>query len=98
MMSIDVSVFVPLTRLKRKNECVQCDFLERYVVENNDDDRVIDVFALVVYDTLIFPQSPGYIDVAVVDLIEQIDSQINPVPTIIAETIRSLNYYRRKGE
>ena len=39
-----------------------------------------------------------YIDAAVVDLIEQILNQANPVPTIIAETIRSLNYCRRKGE
>ena len=33
-----------------------------------------------------------------VDLIEQIDNQANPVPTIIAETIRSLNYFRRKKD
>ena len=68
MTNIDASVFVPITRLKGKNECVQCDFLERYI------------------------------DATVVDLIEQIDNQVNPVPTIIAETIRSLNYYRRKGK
>ena len=72
--------------------------LERHIIENNDDDRVIDIFAQVVYDTLIFLQSPGYVDAAVVDLIEQIDNQVNPVPTIVVETIRSLNYYRRKSE
>ena len=98
MTSIDASVFVPITRLKGKNECVQCDFLERYIIENNNDDWVIDIFALVVYGTLIFPQSLGYIDTIVVDLIEQIDNQVNPVPAIVPETIRSLNYYRRKDE
>ena len=98
MTNIDASVFVLITRLKGKNECVQYDFLERYIIENNNDDRVIDIFALVVYETLIFPQSPGYIDAIVVDLIEQIDNQVNLVPAIIAETIRSLNYCRRKGE
>ena len=98
MTNMDANVFVPITRLKEKNECVQCDFLERYIIENNNNDRVKDIFALVVYGTLIFPQSPRYIDAAVVDLIEQIDNQANPVPTIIAETIRSLNYCRRKGE
>ena len=51
-----------------------------------------------VYETLIFLQSPRYIDATVVDLIEQIDNQVNPVPAIIVETIRSLNYYRRKRE
>ena len=67
---MDASVFVPMTRLKEKNECVQSDFLEGYIIQNNNDDRVIDIFALVVYDTLIFLQSLGYVDTAVVDLIE----------------------------
>ena len=98
MTNMDANIFVPITRVKGKNECVQCDFLERYIIENNNDDRVKDIFALVVYGTLIFPQSPGYIDATVVDLIEQIDNQVNLVPAIMVETIRSLNYYRRKGE
>ena len=55
MTNIDASVFVPVTRLKGKNKCVQYHFLERYVIENNNDDRVIDMFALAVYRTLIFP-------------------------------------------
>ena len=55
MMNVDASVFIPLTRQKGKNKCVQCDFLERYIIENNDDDWVIDIFAMVVYGTLIFP-------------------------------------------
>ena len=88
MTSIDASVFVPMTRLKGKNECVQSDFLEGYIIQNNNDDRVIDIFALVVYGTLIFPQSPGYVDAAVVDLIEQVDHQVNPIPVIIAETFQ----------
>ena len=96
MTNIDASVFVPITRLKGKNECVQYDFLERYIIENNNDDQVKDIFALVVYGTLIFPQSLGYIDAAVVNLAEQIDNQINLVPAIIAETIRSLNYCRKE--
>ena len=56
------------------------------------------MFALVVYGIIIFPQSSGYVDVAVVDLIEQINCSVNPVLVIIAKTIRSLNYCRRKGE
>ena len=55
MTNMNANVFVPITRLKRKNECVQCDFLERHIIENNNDDRVKDIFALVVYETLIFP-------------------------------------------
>ena len=92
MMSMDAGVFVPLTKLKGKNECVQSDFLEGYIIQNKHDDRVIDIFALVVYGTLVFPQSSGYVDAAVVDLIEQVDNQVNPVLAIIAETFHSLNY------
>ena len=98
MMNVDASVFVPITRQKGKNECVQYDFLESFIIENNNNDRIIDIFALLVYDTLIFPQSSGYVDTAVVDLIEQIDNQVNPVLIIVAETIRSLNYCRTKGK
>ena len=98
MTNIDVSVFVPVTRLKGKNECVQSDFLEGYVTHNNNDDRVIGIFALVVYGILIFLQSPGYVDAVVIDLIEQVDNQVNPVPVIITETIRYLNYCRRNHE
>ena len=97
-MNIDASFLVSTTRQKGKNECVQRDFLERYIIENNDDDRVIDIFALVVYGTLIFPQSLGYVDAAVVDLIEQMDNQANHIPAIIVETIQLLNFCRRKGK
>ena len=34
MMNVDASLLVSVTRLKRKNECIQCDFLERYMIEN----------------------------------------------------------------
>ena len=47
------------------------------MIENNDNDRVIDIFRLVVYKILIFPQSPGYVDTVVVDLIEK--SIIKPI-------------------
>ena len=67
MMNVDASLLVSVTKLKGKNKCVQYDFLERYMIENNEDDRVIDIFGLVVYEILIFPQSPGYVDAAVVD-------------------------------
>ena len=68
------------------------------MIENNNDDRVIDIFGLVVYGILIFPQSPRDVDAAVVDLIEQINNQANLVPAIVTETIRSSNFYRWKGD
>ena len=38
MMSMDANVFVPLTKLKGKNECVQSNFLEGYIIQNEHDD------------------------------------------------------------
>ena len=32
MTGMDASVFVPMTRLTGKNECVQSDFLEGYII------------------------------------------------------------------
>ena len=37
----------------------------------------------------------GYIEMAVVDTFEQIQHDSNPLLAILAETFRSLNYYRR---
>ena len=85
MMNMDANVFIPMTR-------------QRYIIENNDDDRVINIFTLVVYSTLVFPQSPGYVNATVVNLIEQIDNQANPIPAIVAETIRSLNFCKKKRQ
>ena len=98
MTSMDASVFVPMIRLKGKNECEQSDFLEGYIIQNNHDDRVIDIFPLVVYSTLIFSHSPGYVDATVVDLIEQVDNQVNLISVIIVETFHFLNYCRRNCE
>ena len=55
MMNVDASLLVFMTRLKGKNECVQYDFLERYMIKNDGNDQVIDIFGLVVYGILIFP-------------------------------------------
>ena len=70
MMNIDTSVLISKTKKKGKNEYVQCDFFKQYITKNNDDDRVVDMFALIVYGAVIFPQSSGYIDAVVIDLIE----------------------------
>ena len=56
---------------------------------------MLDVFALTVYGLVIFPKVPGHVEVAVIDVIEQIEGQANPVPAIVAETFRTLNFCRR---
>ena len=84
-------------RKKGKNECFVWDFFKRYIAKNDGEDRVVDVFALVIYGLIIFLKVPRHVEVVVIDVIEQIESQANPMPTIVVETLRTLNYYRRNG-
>ncbi|MFQ6660657.1 hypothetical protein Gotur_029085 [Gossypium turneri] len=58
----------------------------------------VDLFALAVYGLIVFPKVLGNIEVAVVDFFQKLRQGINPVPTILAETFRSLNNCRKKGE
>ncbi|MBA0672975.1 hypothetical protein Goklo_024151, partial [Gossypium klotzschianum] len=57
-----------------------------------------DVFTLSIYRLIIFPKPLGYIDDAILDLFDQLDKRVTPIPTILAETFRSLNACRRVGE
>ncbi|MBA0756606.1 hypothetical protein Gogos_022364 [Gossypium gossypioides] len=58
----------------------------------------VDIFALSIYDLVIFPKALGHIDEAVTDLFNRLDKRVTPVPAILAEIFRSLNAYRRAGE
>ncbi|MBA0819311.1 hypothetical protein Gohar_022392, partial [Gossypium harknessii] len=40
----------------------------------------------------------GYVDEAVTDLFDRLDKRVTPIPVILAETFRSLNACRNKGE
>ncbi|MFQ6657708.1 hypothetical protein Gotur_027270, partial [Gossypium turneri] len=87
-------------QIKKKNEvsCIPWFSLRELVQNHPDNLRRIDLFALAIYGLVVFPKVLGYIEVAVVDFFEKLGQRINPVPTILAETFRSLNSYRRKGE
>ena len=54
MMNISANSLDSKTKQNGRNEYVQCNFLEEFISENNDDDKVVDMFALVVYETIIF--------------------------------------------
>ncbi|KAL1082035.1 hypothetical protein V6Z11_D09G106800 [Gossypium hirsutum] len=87
-------------QIKKKNEvsCVPWFSLRELVQNHPDTLRRIDLFALAIYGLAIFPKVLRHIEVAVVDFFEKLRQGINPVPTISAETFRSLNAYRKKGE
>ncbi|KAG8502458.1 hypothetical protein CXB51_000408 [Gossypium anomalum] len=58
----------------------------------------VNLFALAIYGLIVFPKVLGHIEVTVVDFFERLKQGINLVPTILAETFRSLSICRRKGE
>ncbi|MFQ6659528.1 hypothetical protein Gotur_028397 [Gossypium turneri] len=80
-------------------ERVTLNFSLQELVQNHPDTlRMMDLFALAIYRLVIFPKVLGHIEVAVVDFFEKLRQGINPAPTILAETFRSLNACRKKGE
>ncbi|MBA0729697.1 hypothetical protein Golax_025868 [Gossypium laxum] len=71
---------------------------EQQILAYPDTKKKVDVFALSIYGLVIFPKALGHIDEVVTDLFDQLDRRVTPVPTILAETFRSLNACRRTGE
>ncbi|MBA0805258.1 hypothetical protein Gohar_004786 [Gossypium harknessii] len=51
----------------------------------------VDVFTLSIYGLVIFLKALGHIDDAVLDLFDQLEKRVTPVPVILAETFKSLN-------
>ncbi|MFQ6660661.1 hypothetical protein Gotur_029085, partial [Gossypium turneri] len=78
--------------------CVPWFSLWELVQNHPDVLKRVDLFALAVYGLIVFPKVLGNIEVAVVDFFQKLRQGINPVPTILAETFRSLNNCRKKGE
>ncbi|MFQ6659898.1 hypothetical protein Gotur_028618 [Gossypium turneri] len=87
-------------QIKKKNEvsCVPWFSIRELVQNHLDILKRVDLFALAVYGLVVFPKVLGHIEVAVVDFFKKLRQRIKPVPTILAETFRSLNACRRKGE
>ena len=96
-MKVEEAVVEQNIRKKGKSECFVWDFFKRYITKNDGEDRVVDVFALTIYGLVIFSKVPEHIEVVVIDVIEQIENQANPVLAIVAKTLRTLNFCRRNG-
>ncbi|MBA0755278.1 hypothetical protein Gogos_020681 [Gossypium gossypioides] len=62
------------------------------------DDRHLPLFAFVVYGLIVFPKALGYVSVELADFLFQVEKRVNPAPAVLAKTIISLNFIRRKGE
>ncbi|MFQ6656503.1 hypothetical protein Gotur_026579 [Gossypium turneri] len=63
-----------------------------------DMKKRVDVFSLNIFGLVIFFKALGHVDEAVTDLFDPLDKRVTSVPTILAETFRSLNACRKVGE
>ncbi|MFQ6645139.1 hypothetical protein Gotur_019131, partial [Gossypium turneri] len=72
--------------------------LTHLVLAHPDIKKRVDVFALGIYDLVVFPKALGHIEEVVSDLFDRLDKRVTPVLTILAETFRSLNACQRAGK
>ncbi|MBA0785323.1 hypothetical protein Gotri_026162 [Gossypium trilobum] len=86
-------------RIKQKGDrkCIPWKNLRDLILAHPDTKNKVDVFALSVYRLVVFPKALGHIDEAVTNLFDLLDKRVTPVPTILAETFRSLNERQRVG-
>ncbi|MBA0818626.1 hypothetical protein Gohar_021281, partial [Gossypium harknessii] len=82
-------------RQKGESKCIPWKSLRDLILAHSDTKKKVDVFALSIYGLVIFPKALGHIDEAVLDLFDRLDRRVTVVPTILAETFRSLNACRR---
>ncbi|EOY05656.1 Gag-pro-like protein [Theobroma cacao] len=85
-------------RKKGDNECIPWSFLRSYIMKHRDTEQGQLVMALGIYGLVIFPKVLGHIEVGIIDFFEQVINKANHSPSILAETLRSLNYCQRKCE
>ncbi|MBA0881867.1 hypothetical protein Goshw_008837 [Gossypium schwendimanii] len=83
---------------KGDSKCIPWKNLKDLILAYPDTKKKVDVFALSVYGLVVFPKALGHVDEVVTNLFDRFDKRVTPVPTILAETFRSLNEYRRVGE
>ncbi|MBA0819656.1 hypothetical protein Gohar_021634 [Gossypium harknessii] len=79
---------------KGDSKCIPWKSLRDLILVHPDIKKKVDVFSLSIYGLMIFPRALGYVDETVTDLFDRLDKRVTPVPTILAETFRSLSAYR----
>ncbi|KAG8482726.1 hypothetical protein CXB51_024333 [Gossypium anomalum] len=89
-----------VARIKQKGDskCIPWRNLRDLILAHLDVKKRVDVFALSIYRLIVFPKALRYMDESVLDLFDRLDKRVTPIPTILAETFRSLNACQRAGE
>ncbi|MBA0876195.1 hypothetical protein Goshw_010541, partial [Gossypium schwendimanii] len=68
------------------------------ILTHLDVRKRVDIFALSIYGLVVFPKALGHVDEVVIDLFDQLDKRVTPIPAILAETFRSLSACRKARE
>ncbi|MBA0881965.1 hypothetical protein Goshw_030358, partial [Gossypium schwendimanii] len=87
-----------LLDMKGDSKCIPLKSLKDIILAHPDTNKRVNVFTLSIYGLVIFPKALGYIDETVTNLFDRLDKRVTLVPTILAETFRSLNVCRKAGE
>ncbi|KAG8482738.1 hypothetical protein CXB51_024170 [Gossypium anomalum] len=88
-----------MARIKEKGECkcISWDALKGLILTHLDERKKVDVFALSLYGLMVFPRVLRYVDEATTNLFHRLRKRVTSVPTILAETFRSLGACRKAG-
>ncbi|MBA0851956.1 hypothetical protein Goshw_029556 [Gossypium schwendimanii] len=85
-------------RLKDKNgPCISWSDI-RDAMGKTSSDKHLALFMFVVYGLIVFPKALGYVSVELADFLFRIEKWVNPTLAVLAETIISLNFIRKKGD
>ncbi|XVF04718.1 hypothetical protein REPUB_Repub05bG0109300 [Reevesia pubescens] len=64
---------------------------------DSNKEQSMELFPLSVYGLVIFSKVLGHIEISMIDFFGQLNGKkINPAPSIVAETISTLNFCRKK--
>ncbi|KAG8501416.1 hypothetical protein CXB51_003742 [Gossypium anomalum] len=89
-----------IARIQQKGDgkCIPWENLRDLILTHPDEKKRVEIFALSIYGLVIFPRALRHVDEAVTDLFDRLGKGVTPVPTVLAETFRSLSMCRRTGE
>ncbi|MBA0878155.1 hypothetical protein Goshw_004902, partial [Gossypium schwendimanii] len=69
-------------RIKQKGDskCIPWKSLKDLILTHSDVRNKLDVFALSIYGLVVFPKALGHVDEAVVNLFDQLNKKVTPIP------------------
>ncbi|XP_057953336.1 uncharacterized protein LOC131147782 [Malania oleifera] len=89
---------VKIQRTVGESKRITWKCLKELLEEEKGEEVQIHLFALAIYGLIVFPKELGTIDRSTISFVGQVKNGANPIPGILAETFRSLNKCRSKGQ